>query len=176
MRFIHDWLCSEETGEAFSHCVRCKFPLLEIAVPWLVNKEFHRGECTLEYSICQSCRDKVTNGFSEVSKASVRAFLEREIDWESRLGDFMQMHDLAERFAACIVCTTPRDALDGYGISALFDAGGHLVEGSLPLLLCRPCIGRMTEALSAESREVWRRFLNEHFIGPPDEDWDLGIF
>jgi hypothetical protein len=176
MRSIHDWLCSEETGEAFHHCVRCKFPLLEIAVPWLVNKEFHRGECTLEYAICQSCRDAVTHGFSEESKAAVRGFLEREIDWESRLGEFMRMHDLVERFDSCVVCAAARDGMDGYGISALFDAGGHLVEGSLPLLICRPCIVRMTASLSAASLETWKRFLDRHFDGPPDDDGARGFF
>lgn len=45
------WLTSTETGKAFSHCIRCKLPLLEIASPWMINKDFHKGECTLEYAI-----------------------------------------------------------------------------------------------------------------------------
>ena len=43
MRSLEEWLCSEETGEPFTHCVRCRLPLLEIDAPWLVNKDYFRG-------------------------------------------------------------------------------------------------------------------------------------
>jgi hypothetical protein len=99
MRTIVDWLGSEETGEPFSHCLRCRIPLLEVAQPWLVNKEMIREECVLEYAICQSCRDEVTDQLSEESKESVRQFLEREIDWEKRMNEFMLAHGLEERFS-----------------------------------------------------------------------------
>lgn len=173
---MEDWLGSEETGGPFSHCLRCKLPLLEIAEPWLVNKEFFRGECVLEYAICQPCRDLVTDQLSDSSKASVRGFLEREIDWESRMREFMLSHELTDRFAACIACRTPTESLEGYGISALFDSGGSLVTGPLPLLICESCIGRMTESLSEESREVWRTFLSENFAGPPKDSGFPGLF
>ncbi len=74
MRTMDEWLGSEETGEAFSHCLCCKLPLVEIAEPWRVNKEFARGECVLEYAICQPCRDFVTDQLSEESKEAVRGF------------------------------------------------------------------------------------------------------
>jgi hypothetical protein len=48
MRSMNDWLASEETGEAFSHCLCCKFPLVEIDEPWLVIKEFVAEECVME--------------------------------------------------------------------------------------------------------------------------------
>lgn len=176
MRSIHDWLGSEETGRPFSHCLRCRFPLLEIDGPWLVNKEFQNGECVLEYAVCQTCRDEVTDQLSEESKESVRQFLEHEIDWEKRMREFMLARDPAERFEACISCRVPREELKGYGLSALFDSGGSLVEGPLPLLICQPCIGRMTASLSEQSREVWRRFLADHFPGPPSESGFQGLF
>jgi hypothetical protein len=58
--------------------------------------------------------------------------------------------------------------MEGFGISALFDSGGHLVTGPLPLLICRGCIARMTDLLCDESRAVWKQFLDDHFQGPPD--------
>ncbi len=176
MNRIEVWLVSEETGERFSHCVRCRLPLAEIAAPWLVNKEFHRGECVLEYAICQPCRDQVTDQLSEASKESVRRFLEHEIDWDARVGEFMLSHEISGRFDACISCRRPRAELDGFGISALFDAGGHLVTGPLPLLICRGCIARMTADLSVESREVWKTFLRKHFAGPDDDSGFPGLF
>lgn len=169
MRTMDDWLGSEETGMPFSHCLCCKLPLVEIAAPWLVNKEFVRGECVLEYAICQPCRDLVTDELPEDSKETVRNFLEKEIDWDERVKEFMLTHDLTERFDACIACRTPRVELEGFGISALFDSGGSLVTGPLPLLICQPCVGRMTASLSEESREVWRNFLMKNFAGPSSD-------
>jgi hypothetical protein len=172
---MDQWLASEETGQAFSHCLCCQLPLVEIAEPWLVNKEFRRGECVMEYAICQPCRDQVTDQLSEESKESVRGFLEREIDWESRMQKFMLSHELTDRLAACVACGARREELDGYGISALFDSSGSLVTGPLPLLICQPCVGRMTESLSEASREVWRRFLADHFAGPPQDSGFPGM-
>lgn len=175
MRTMGDWLGSEETGGPFTHCLCCKVPLVEVAALWLVNKEFVGGECVLEYAICQPCRDQVTDQLSAESKGAVRNFLEREIDWDERIKEFMLSHDLVDRFDACIACRTPREALEGFGISALFDSGGSLVAGPLPLLICRSCVARMTAALSEESREVWRKFLAENFAGPPGDSGFPGL-
>lgn len=175
MSTMNHWLFSDETGEPFSHCVRCRLPLVEVAQPWLVNKEVVRDECVLEYAICQPCRDEVTDQLSEESKESVRQFLEHEIDWETRMSEFMLARGLEERFAACISCRTPREGLRGYGISALFDSGGAVVEGPLPLLICQACMARMTASLSDQSREVWRKFLAAHFPGPPNDSGFPGL-
>jgi hypothetical protein len=178
MQSLDTWLRSEETGAPFHQCIECRLPLWEIDAPWLVNKDYFRGECLMEYAICQPCRDRVSARISEESKAAVRQFLETAIRWDERLAEFMQMADPAERFAACVACRTPRAALEGYAISALFDSGGHLTNGALPLLICRACIGRMTAGLSEASRAVWKDFLATHFPGPPDGSGDgpLGEF
>jgi len=175
MRSLAEWMNSEETGEPFSHCLCCKLPLVEIDAPWLVNKEFARGECVLEYAVCQPCRDGVAGQFSEESKEAVRQFLEKEIDWDERTKEFMLSHDLTERFDSCIACRTRREELEGFGISALFDSGASLITGALPLLICQPCIGRMTANLSGQSREVWKTFLAEHFAGPPGDHGFPGL-
>ncbi len=166
---MDEWLASEETGAPFSHCLCCKVPLVEIDAPWLVNKEIVREECVLEYAICQPCRDAVTDRLSEESKEIVRSFLEHKIDWGERMKEFMLAHDLTDRFAACIACRTPREGLNGFGISALFDSGGSLVTGALPLLICESCIAKMTASLSEPCRAVWRKFLAENFAGPPND-------
>jgi hypothetical protein len=174
MRDIGEWLRSEESGETFRHCVRCRMPLLELDCPWLVNKEFVRGECVLEYAICQTCRDAIAAGFSQESRRSVRDFLRSKIDWDGRLREFLLAGELTRRFDSCIACRTARPECSAFGISALFDERGTLTVGPLPLMICQPCIGRMTAGLSAASRGVWRRFIETHFAGPPDgEDRQL---
>lgn len=169
MRSVDEWLCSEETGSAFYHCVRCRVPLLEIDAPWLVTKDYVGRECVLEYAVCQPCRDHVADCISEESKAAVRHFLEHEIDWDARVAEFMSVPDPVERFSHCIACRTPRELTDGFALSALFDSGGMLVAGPLPLLICQTCIARMTERLSEQSRDLWKQFLADHFTGPPDD-------
>ena len=176
MRNLESWLRSEETGQPFRQCVECGFPLREIDAPWLVNKDYFRGECVMEYAICQPCRDRISEKISEASKASVRAFLETEIDWEARTEEFMDMNDPVERLAACVACRESRTELEGFAISALFDSGGQVTTGVLPLLICRTCIGKMTASLSDESREVWQKFVKERFAGPPDGTDPEGSF
>ncbi len=166
MRMMDDWLASEETGKAFTHCQCCRLPLVEIDAPWLVNKEFVGDECVLEYAVCQPCRDAVTERFSEESKEVARNFLEHEIDWAARISEFMMAHDPVQRLDACVACRTARDETAGFGISALFDSGGVLVTGPLPLLVCKVCVGRMTAGFSDHSREVWKSFLEVNFDGP----------
>jgi len=169
MKSMDEWLRSDETGEPFSHCVRCHLPLLEIDEPWLVNKEFRGAECVLEYAICVPCRNDLTGQLSEESKESVRGFLRSEIDWETRITEFMMMADPVDRFASCVICETGQEACEVFGISALHDSGGELTLGPLPLMVCGGCIGKITDRLSPESRAVWRKFLNDYFAGPSDE-------
>ena len=173
MPSIDEWLQCEETGEPFSHCIHCKLPLVEIANLWLVNKDYHRGECVLEYSICKTCRDDLTEQLSEESKKAVRDFLESEIDWPARSQEFMLIHDEAERFSSCIACRKKRELCEGFAISALYDAAGNLITGPLPLLICHDCSGQMKALLSEQSREVWKRFLTDHFDGPPNGEFDI---
>ncbi|MEI7929812.1 MAG: hypothetical protein WCH40_14770 [Verrucomicrobiales bacterium] len=164
------WFFSEESGEPFRHCIHCRLPLAEIDSPWLVTKNYRHGECVLEYAICQSCRNEISADIPEVEKAAVRSFLEREIDWDARRMEFMMESAIERRLDACIACRTPRLMTSGFGLSALFDSGGELMEGPLPLILCDRCTARMNACLSERSQASWQGFLATHFEGPPDLD------
>jgi hypothetical protein len=168
MRTMAEWLESDETGEPFRHCIHCKMPLVETASPWLVSKEITGDECLLEYAVCLPCRDRLMNQLEETSKAAVRYFIRHRIDWDARLAEFMLSHEPTDRFEACIACCQPRANLTSYAISALYDSRGVLVQGPLPLLLCQPCLAKMTAGLSASDHAVWQRFLGENFPSPPD--------
>jgi len=178
MSSLSPWFLSEETGGPFRHCIHCRLPLAEVDSTWLVTKDYRRGECILEYAICQPCRIEVADGFTEESKAAVRSFLEREIDWDARRAEFMMMHQAEDRLNHCIACRTPRESTNGFVISAHFDSGGHLIEGPLPLMLCDQCSARLVASLPDSHRDAWQGFLTSHFEGPPDTDDGgyLGIF
>lgn len=150
---------SDETNAPFCHCAACQIPLLEIDRPWLVTKEFHGRECTQEYAICEPCRNLLTARIPEPTKMRIRAFLESEIDWETRVQELLASHD---RLANCIVCRTSRNELPGYTLSAAFDSSGYLIEGPLPLMMCPQCCGRMRSLLCEEGLRVWEEFCETH--------------
>ena len=165
MSQFEPWLTSTETGEPFTHCIHCKMPLLETDSPWLINKDFHKGECTLEYAICDACREQTSEEFSEESKKAVRNFLENEIPWEERLKIYVL--DPGARMSNCVACDCPRELADGYATSLLMNPSGELDFGPLPLIICSDCVEQMSEQLSEATKDSWRRFLDEHFDSPP---------
>lgn len=160
-----DWLLSTETGEPFSHCIRCQLPLLELDRPWLINKDFHKGECTLEYAICEQCRNEVSAEFSEASKEAVRRFLEDDIPWAERIESYLLDESL--RYENCVACNCHRDHAEGHATSVLLGSCGDVEYGALPLMVCSHCSGQMAENLSQATRDSWDRFLNDHFDSPP---------
>jgi len=172
MHGLSPWLMSEETGEPFNHCIRCRLPLLEIDAQWLVTKNYRKEECTLEYAICEPCRNAISAGFSEASKTVVREFLATRFDWDTRIEETTMEDGWESRFSHCISCRTPREHMAGYSISALFDASGNLIEGPLPLLICDACTRDLSSRLAPEDLAVWNEFIATHFEGPPGtEEW-----
>jgi hypothetical protein len=164
------WLLSVETGEPFRHCIHCHMPLDEIDAPWLVNKEYRRGECIREYAICEPCREHITASIARDCRRAVRAFLEEEIDWHARAEELGRDDTIEGHLAACIRCHAPRESLAGFSLSAQFDASGQLLEGPLPLILCDDCTTRLRERLSPATLDTWQRFVAMHFAGPDHDE------
>ncbi len=163
------WILSHETGEPFTHCIHCRLPLHELDSPWLINKDFHKGECVMEYAICQRCRDEVSQQLSTESKQAVREFLEQEIPWQERISSLIMNPDPGTRYESCIACEIPRDQCKGFATSTQFDERGDLMLGALPLMMCDNCTAKITERLSQASRDAWDRFLSDHFDCPPHQ-------
>lgn len=173
---LKQWFDSVETDRPFETCQVCDQLLPLAADTWVVNKHYHRGECVMEYAVCEGCRDGVSGKFSESSKAAIRDFLENGIDWQERMEKWMLLERPEERLARCVACDIPRSMTEGFTISAQFRQDGSLIDGALPLLMCSDCVAEVTASLSDESRKVWQDFVSEHFEGPDSEDIDLGIF
>jgi hypothetical protein len=175
MSELMKWFESVETDAPFRTCKVCGHPL-EFSDSWVVNKHYHRGECVMEYAVCEECRDEISGKFSEESKTVIREFLENEIDWEQRMLEWMALANPAARLDHCVACRIPRSEAEGFVISAQFRHDGSLIDGALPLMICSDCMARMTASLSPESRDVWREFVQRNFDGPGSQDIDLGIF
>ena len=173
---LEKWFESVETDSPFETCKVCTRFLQFAADTWVVNKHYHREECVMEYAVCEDCRDGLSRRFSETSRAAIRHFLENEINWEQRMTDWLTLADPTERLENCVACRMPRFLTDGFAISAQYRRDGSLVEGALPLMMCSDCMATVTASLSAESRAVWRDFVEKHFEGPGSGEIDLGIF
>ena len=166
----HDPFLSAETDRPFDRCIACALPLVETGEPWTVAKEFVRGECVFEYAICQPCRDRLAAEMSEESRANVARFLASEIDWTARLERLRDLpgdSPLDPWLDHCAACGAGAAAVDSHGIAALFLPGGLIARGPLPIMLCGACSERVQGVLSKKTRDVWDRFVAEHFPGPP---------
>jgi hypothetical protein len=163
---------SVETGEPFRECIHCHCDLAESGRLYLVSKEIVRGECVLEYAICDECRDELSNELSEESRSRIMKLLEEEIDWQERFERTAGASEIGAWIDSCIFCGAPRDDEKGYGLAGIFLAG-HLLPGPLPQIVCSECAERLQQQLSKKTRDFWDRFSEEHFPGPPAELLDL---
>ena len=170
--FIHHWLRSVETGREFEQCTQCDRTLADTREPWIVNKEWHRGECVMEYALCHSCRGDMVASISEESVRFVQTFFEQHIDPMRWIGQFTAGGDDDPEclVADCFACGCRRDAAGGFGISAMFQAPGTLEIGPMPVMICQDCSMKVEEGLSKQTRDSWQRFVDENFPGPPGLD------
>ena len=163
---------SVETGEPFRECIHCHCDLVASGRMYLVSKEIVRGECVLEYALCDQCRDELSGELSEESRERIQQMLEEGVDWQSRIERTMGASGIDAWIDSCIFCGAPRDEEKGYGLSAIF-IGGHLFPGPLPAIICGACSERLQQQLSKKTRDFWDRFSEEHFPGPPADFVDL---
>jgi len=163
---------SVETGEAFRECIHCHCDLAESGRFYLVSKEMVRGECVLEYAICDECREEFSTELSEESRERIQSMLEDDVDWQGRFERTAGAGEIGPWIDSCIFCGAPRDEEKGYGLSGVF-LGGRLFPGPLPAIVCGECSERLQQQLSKKTRDFWDRFSEEHFPGPPADLLDL---
>ena len=170
--FIHQWLRSVETGREFEQCTKCGTTLAETHEPWIINKEWHRSECVMEYAICHTCRGEMMASISQESARHVQSFFEQHIDPMRWIGQFSvdEEDHPTPLIDHCFACAAPRDDAEGFGISAMLQSAGTLDIGPLPVMICHACSAKVEEGLSKETRDSWQRFVDENFPGPPSLD------
>lgn len=165
--FINNWLRSVETGHPFEQCTQCGCTLAGSGEPWIVNKEWHRGECVMEYALCHVCRSGMIASISEESARYVQGFFESHIDALRWFGHFAAQDDPEGLVESCFACGLPRGETEAFGISAMLSAPGMLEIGPLPVMICQGCSAMVEEGLSKETRDSWERFIDDNFPGPP---------
>lgn len=161
----------EEDGP-FPRCLRCRADFIETGRSYFISKEFARGDCVLEYAICEQCRDEVSVELSEESRQHVQRLLEEEVDWDQRFERIYGATDISAWLGNCLFCHSLPDDQRGYGISGLF-LNGLPMPGPFPAMICGNCAERMQSVLSKKTRDFWDRFSKEYFPGPPADLVDI---
>ena len=148
-------LYSEYEERAFQHCTRCGESLDDFASGYQVSKAFKNGECVFEYALCDHCRTTMMEEFSHESKQRLAAFQNEQVDLDRGL-------------THCAVCGTSRDEgpMKEFVLSGMCE-GDLLTHG---LLMCGDCGDGVQQLISEQTRDTWRRFVNDNFPGPPPGD------
>jgi hypothetical protein len=139
----------------FQHCTACGESLADFPGGFQISKAYKNGECVMEYALCDHCRAKMIDEFSDESK--------------NRLAKFQDDHvHLDYGLAHCAVCGRSRIE----GPMSDFVITGICADTSLhhSLLMCGDCGDGVQELISQKTRDTWRRFVDSHFPGPPPGD------
>lgn len=138
----------------FQHCTRCGETLGDDPGGFQIAKAYRRGECVMEYALCDHCRGAMMEEFSEESKGRLMAFQDEKVNPETD-------------FHHCGVCGAQRsEGGTGDFVITGICHGGSMLHG---MMMCGECGDDVQELISVKTRDTWRRFVNENFPGPPGE-------
>ncbi|MBK1831837.1 hypothetical protein JIN77_13970 [Verrucomicrobiaceae bacterium R5-34] len=162
-----DHFTSLETGKPFTQCCACEGLLSEKDM-YIVNKSFAAGECVFELAMCFECREELNSKLSEESRVAMFDFMHDHADMEKREATLGSDSDTEDYIAKCLTCGVDAKGLNNYTLGGMF-SGDHLIKGPFPMLICGSCEDKLNETISDETRDVWDKFIGEHFPGPPSE-------
>lgn len=158
---------SLETEQPFTHCCACDVDLASAAIH-IVNKSYIDGECVFEMAMCMDCREEMNAQLSEKSRVAMFDFMHDRVDMDRREAELGNDADTETYLAHCITCGKDAGSLKNFSIGGMF-AAENLIKGPFPMLMCGACEESLGETISDETRDVWDRFIGEHFPGPPSE-------
>jgi hypothetical protein len=147
-------LHSEYEERAFLHCTRCGETLQDDGADFQISKAYRRGECVMEYALCNHCRSAMMEEFSQESKQRLAQFQDKQMGLDRGLHH-------------CAVCNASRDeeGTDDFVITGVC-CGGSLMHG---IMICGRCGDGIQDLISTATRDTWRRFVDENFPSPPGE-------
>ena len=151
---IPEDLYSEYEERPFGHCTRCGETLQDDNGGFQISKAYKRGECVMEYALCDHCRISMLEEFSQESKRRLSQFQHDNVALDRGLD-------------CCSVCGVSRKSSDveDFVITGLCE-GSNLMHS---IMVCGRCGDGIQEIISAKTRDTWRRFVDENFPGPPSE-------
>ncbi|APZ93914.1 hypothetical protein [Fuerstiella marisgermanici] len=183
---------SAYSGEPFFKCIDCEVPLAESNV-YVVQKRFVGGEAVFEMAMCERCRERMTQEYSEETKQNITEymstqFLRRAEDGledteEPQVIEVSEIEDPEDGLALlnrcieeCLICGTERKDCHRYSLAGLCRLDEIVAQitplSRTPLMVCEKCERGMADLVSQQTRDSWDRFVEEHFDGPPGVEQD----
>ncbi|MEZ6127242.1 MAG: hypothetical protein R3C59_01005 [Planctomycetaceae bacterium] len=179
------------SGEPFLKCIDCEVPLAE-ANTYIIQKRFVATEAVFEMAMCERCRDKMIQQYSEETRRNITNYLraqfeklmeETGVNEDGTMSfDVREIDDpeegsamLHESIDFCILCGTRRSECHRYSLTGVCRDDEIVVQitpmGRTPLMVCEKCELGMNELVSQQTRDAWDRFIQKHF-GPPGIESD----
>lgn len=134
----------------------------------IVNQSYVGDECVFEFAMCIDCREKMNNKLSEKSRVAMFDFMHDHADMDHREETLGSDSETDAYLASCLTCKKPREEAQSFTLGAMF-SDDYLIKGPFPMLICDDCEGKIAQTISDETRDVWDKFIGEHFPGPPSE-------
>lgn len=178
---------SEYTELPFARCVDCDCSLLTGETVYSVIKHVVGQEVVFEMAICMACAARMREQYSEETSENIQSYIENklqerlyksleemELDTESEQQEFT----VEDGVAACAFCEKPRSDCHRYEMVGLFQENEIILESgnginfSSPMMLCQDCNSEVAKLISKKTRDLWDRFIEEHFDGPPGIEID----
>ena len=135
---------------------------------YIINKSYVADECVFEMAMCLDCREEMNAQLSEQSRVAMFDFMHDRANMEQREAELGTDSSTEDYLAHCLTCGADAHDLKNYSIGGMF-CGESLIKGPFPMLMCGSCEEKLGETISDETRDVWDRFIGEHFPGPPSE-------
>lgn len=158
---------SFETDAPFEKCVRCESAVLDSGVPYIINKQFSKGECVLEFAMCQPCHGAMQREMSPESRAALEEFF----DYDRRIpvrSAALEGEEYDRWITHCVICSTPAEETEGHSLATIALGSEQMVD-PYPMLVCSGCQARAESKLSPTSRKNRDKFITDHFPGPPTD-------
>lgn len=178
---------SEYTELPFARCIDCDCSLFESDTLYTVIKHIVGKEIVFEMAICMQCAARMREQYSRETSQNIQAYIEEKLR-EKLIRTLENIEDLSddeeETFTVddglghCAFCEKPRPACHRYEIVGIFLAdeiildSGQGISFSSPMMLCQECNSEVSKLISKQTRDMWDRFVEEHFDGPPGIEVD----
>ncbi|MCP4785246.1 MAG: hypothetical protein GY903_25805 [Fuerstiella sp.] len=183
---------SEYSGEPFFNCIDCEVPLIESNV-YVIQKRYVAGEAVFEMAMCERCRDKLTQEYSEETRGNIAAYMKTQFQKSAAAGlddvagtQIIEVREIEEPadgeallqrcIEHCLVCGTERSKCHRYSLAGLCRDNEIVAQvtpiSQTPLMVCEKCEMGMADLVSQQTRDSWDRFVEGHFDCPPGVEVD----
>ena len=169
---------SEYHNGPFPRCIDCDVPLLETDA-YFVQRNFVGSQPVFEMAMCHSCQKTLSEQCSKKTTTAVNLqMMAWLLEGVGQLREFESAKDvLGVCIDSCIGCRQPRIECHRFATGGLCTGQDLIVHADLtsrsPFVICENCQLEVSELISEKTRDVWDRFMEQHFDGPPGIDLDV---